>query len=63
MKPKHFRQGKMSIEGHTNIKVYLYKLITFSRQMITGEKSGLTKIEMYEQAQSVLDEFTERMSM
>ena len=31
--------------------------------MISGEKSGLTKVEMYEQAQSVLDEFTERMSM
>ena len=29
MRPKHFRQGKMSIEGHTNIKVYLYKLILF----------------------------------
>ena len=49
MKPKHFKQGKMSIEGHTNIKVYLYKLVMFFNQIIVNERSTLSKAEMYEQ--------------
>lgn len=50
MRPKHFKQGKMSIEGHTNIKLYCFKLVTFVQQMITRERSSRTKAEMYEQA-------------
>lgn len=63
MKPKHFKQGKMSIEGHTNIKVYIYKLVMFFNQIIVNERSTLSKAEMYEQMQTVLDEFCNRMTI
>ena len=48
MRPKHFRQGKMSIEGHTNIKVYLYKLIMFFRTLGSQGRSTLSRDERYE---------------
>ena len=47
MKPKHFKQGKMSIEGHTNVKRYLYKLITYFQQLIGDGRSALTRDERY----------------
>ena len=49
MRPKHFKQGKMSFEGHTNIKLYLYKFIMFFSQIVTNPRSQLSKTEMYEQ--------------
>jgi len=33
MRPKHFKQGKMSIEGHTNVKRYLFKLVLYFQTM------------------------------
>ena len=63
MLPKHFKQGKMSIEGHTNIKLYTYKLAIFVQQLIGNERAKMSKTEMYENVQKVLDEFTSRMTM
>ena len=51
----------MSMEGHTNIKLYSYKLITFLQELITSEKLDCTKAELYEKVQLALDEFVDRM--
>ena len=61
MRPKHFRQGKMSIEGHTNIKLYCFKLVTFMSQLLTRERTSKTKAELYESVQVALDELQERI--
>ena len=63
MVPKHFRQSKMSIEGHTNAKLYLHKLIMFLKQITTQERQTKTKDEVYEQMHTVLDELCDRMTI
>ena len=45
MRPKHFRQGKMSYEGHDNAKLYIFKLSLWLKQIITQERSTMTKEE------------------
>ena len=62
MRPKHFRQHKMSIEGHTNAKLYIFKLILFFQGLVSQERSTMTKAQIYEQVQTVLDEFVNRMT-
>ena len=51
----------MSFEGTTNIKLYLYKLVTFSKQLASAKRSSNTKQEIYEQVQVALDDFQDRM--
>ena len=43
MRPKHFKQTKMTIEGHTTIKNYCYKLVTFLQQLVGQGRSSLTR--------------------
>lgn len=50
MKPKHFRQEKMSIEGTDNVRVYLYKIVAFFRDLKHYRKlTDLGREERYEQ--------------
>ena len=63
MVPKHFKQSKMSIEGHTNAKLYLHKLIMFLKQIMTQDRQTKTKDEVYEQMHTVLDELCDRMTI
>lgn len=63
MKPKHFKQVKMSIEGHTNVKRYFFKLVTYVYTLVGQGRSALTRDERYGQLQTVLDEFVDRMTM
>ena len=43
MRPKHYKQAKMSIEGHTTIKVYCYKFVVFIQTLALQKRSGLTR--------------------
>ena len=63
MSPKHFKQSYMSIEGHTNVKLYCTKLISYIKQVITQERSTLSKVEQFEQLHTVLDELMDRMQL
>lgn len=62
MVPKHFKQSKMSIEGHTNIKLYFYKLVTFVQTVYSQGRLNKSQQEVYEQMHTALDNFCERMS-
>ena len=61
MVPKHFRQGRLSIEGHNNIKIYFFKFVLFAQTLAKRGRSAMSRAERYEQMQSALDEFVDRM--
>ena len=63
MVPKHFKQSKMSIEGHTNAKLYFHKLAIFLKQIITQDRLDKSKVEVFEQMHTVLDELCDRLTV